>query len=205
MIITAAKFENAIMCANKVLECSSVFDGASSRIPISVDAVTDYIKDDQNVSIEIREVKSKSSYVKGRNETFNDGRVCIDIDSGLSDSWKRFVAIKELMHILVDNDEDDLTPYGDHVLESLVTAQHIGGFWKPGGGQPLQSELAAEVAAIEVIYPFILRKSDADDFKNPKSGTTSSILSLKYKAPDPIISTALNDEYMGFVQSTGNQ
>lgn len=199
MKLTKDKIKNAVLCAQQVLRQDEIFNGDTSKLAISVDAVTDYIAKHCNVSIEIREVIFEATHLKGRKETYKDGRVIIEIRSNLSDFWKRFVALKELMHILVDKDEDDLTPYGDVILEKLVLEGHIGVISGDGDTPPAQSELVAEVAAIEVIYPVVLRRADSDEIHNPDSDITMSKIGLKYEAPSPIVSTALNDEYLSFI------
>ena len=103
------------------------------------------------------------------------------------------------MHILVDKDEDDQTPYGDVILEKLVLEGHIGVISGDGDTPPAQSELVAEVAAIEVIYPVVLRRADSEEIHNPDSDITMSKIGLKYEAPSPIVSTALNDDYLRFI------
>lgn len=199
MKLTKDKIKNAVMCAQQVLKQDEVFNGDTQKLAISVDAVTDYIAAHCNMEIEIREVIFEATHLKGRKETYKGGKVIIEIRSNLSDFWKRFVAIKELMHILVDKDDDDLTPYGDVILEKLVLEGHIGVLSGDGDSPPAQSELVAEVAAIEVIYPVVLRRADSDDIKDPESEMTMSKIGLKYEAPSPIVSTALNSDYLGFI------
>lgn len=199
MKLTKDKIKNAVMCAQQVLGQKCVFGQNGEMLPISVDAVTDYIAEQCGVKIEIREVIFEATHLKGRKETYADGTVIIELRSNLSDFWKRFVALKELMHILVDKDEDDLTPYGDVILEKLMLEGHIGVISGDGDSPPAQSELVAEVAAIEVIYPIGLRRADAEEIEDPETDMTMSKLGLKYEAPRPIISTALNHEYLGFI------
>lgn len=202
MKLSKDKITNAVMCAQLVLKQNEVYDNNPNNLAISVDAVTDYITEHCEIEIEIREVVFEATHLKGRKETYNiDGKciVIIEIRSNLSDFWKRFVAIKELMHIIVDKDDDDLTPYGDVILEKLVLEGHIGVISGDGDSPPAQSELVAEIAAIEVIYPISLRKEDADAIEDEESDITPSKLGLKYEAPGPIVSTALNKEYLQFI------
>lgn len=202
MKLTKDKIKNAVMCAQQVLRQDDVYNGSPSKLAISVDAVTDYIKDHCKIEIEIREVVFEATHLKGRKETYKVGEditVIIEIRSNLSGFWKRFVALKELMHIIVDKDEDDLTPYGDIILEKLVLEGHIGIISGDGDSPPAQSELVAEIAAIEVIYPISLRRADADAINDEESDTTPSKIGLKYEAPSPIVSTALNMEYLEFI------
>ena len=207
MKLTKDKIKNAVMCAQQVLSQDVIFDGDRKKLPISVDAVTDYIAEHCSVTIEIREVIFEATHLKGRKETYKLGKsiyegekVIIEIRSNLSDFWKRFVAFKELMHILVDNDDDDLTPYGDVILEKLVSEGHIGVISDDGDAPPAQSELVAEVAAIEVIYPIALRQKDLVKIQDPSSDETMSKISLLYEAPRPIIDTALNFNYLVFIK-----
>ncbi len=154
MKLTKDKIKNAVMCAQQVLKQKDVYGNDPQKLAISVDSVTDYIAGHCNIAIEIREVVFEATHLKGRKETYKiDGNssVIIEIRSNLSDFWKRFVAIKELMHIIVDKDDDDLTPYGDVILEKLVLEGHIGVLSGDGDSPPAQSELVAEIAAIEVI------------------------------------------------------
>ena len=202
MKLTKDKIKNAVMCAQQVLRQEEVFNGDESKLAISVDAVTDYIAAHCGIEIEIREVVFEATHLKGRKETYKVDSaitVVIEIRSNLSDFWKRFVALKELMHIIVDKDEDDLTPYGDVILEKLVLEGHIGIISGDGDSPPAQSELVAEIAAIEVIYPIGLRRADSDAIEDEHSDITPSKVGLKYEAPGPIVSTALNLEYLGFI------
>jgi len=199
MKITRDKIKNAVNCAQQVLKQPEVYARDEGKLAISVDAVTDYISEHCSVNIEIREVVFDAVHLKGRKETYNDGRVIIEIRSNLSDFWKRFAALKELMHILVDKDEDDLTPYGDVILEKLVLEGHIGILSGNGDEAPAQSELVAEIAAIEVIYPVDRRHADRNALASEDSEITMSQLGLRYEAPGPIVSTALNEEYLTFI------
>ena len=202
MKLTKDKISNAVLCAQEILKQPEIYNDEIEKIAISVDAVTDYISEKFKLGIEIREVVFEAIHLKGRKETYVvDGSttVIIEIRSNLSDFWKRFVALKELMHIIVDKDEDDLTPYGDVILEKLVLEGHIGVLSGNGDEPPAQSELVAEIAAIEVIYPVGLRKSDIEAIHDPDKDVTPSKIGLKYEAPQPIVSTALNSDYMGFI------
>ena len=202
MKLTKDKISNAVMCAQQVLKQKEIYGDNPSKLAISVDAVTDYIAEHCDITIEIREVVFEATHLKGRKETYKvEGKVSviIEIRSNLSDFWKRFVALKELMHIIVDKDEDDLTPYGDVILEKLVLEGHIGVISGDGDAPPAQSELVAEIAAIEVIYPIGLRRADSDAIDDELSDVTPSKLGLKYEAPGPVISTALNKEYLSFI------
>ena len=199
MNLTKDKIRNAVVCAQEVLRQSEIYGGSADMLPVSVDAVTDYIAANCGVQIEIREVVFEAIHLKGRKETYEGGRVIIEIRSNLTDFMKRFVALKELMHILVDKDEDDWTPYGDVILEKLMLEGHIGVISGNGDEPPAQSELVAEIAAIEVIYPVVCRKEDSERLKDPESEVTISKLGLVYEAPNPIVDTALNEEYLNFI------
>jgi hypothetical protein len=199
MLLTKDKIKNAVRCAREVLNQPEIYGDNEANLAISIDAVTDYIAAKFHKTITIREVNFDAVHLKGRKETYTDGNVFIDIRANLSDFWKRFVALKELLHIMVDGDADDHTPYGDVILEKLVLEGHIGVLSGNGDEPPAQSELVAEIAAIEVIYPIQKR---AEDIKGVASSqTTLAKLEIKYEAPSPIVSTALNVEYLGFVQA----
>jgi hypothetical protein len=189
MYLTKDKISNALVCADFILAQPEVYADVAEKLPISIDAVTDFIAAHCKKTITVREVNFEATHLKGRKETYVDGNVFIDIRQNLPDYSKRFVALKELMHIIVDGAAEDLTPYGDVILEKLVLEGHIGVFSGNGDEPPAQSELVAEIAAIEVIYPIALRSADAEALE--RGETTLAALEVKYEAPAPIISTAL--------------
>ena len=102
---------------------------------------------------------------------------------------------KELLHLVIDND-DDFNPYGDETLEYLVELGHFG--WL-NSGDPfagfVQSEVVAEIAALEVLYP--LRFRSADLKKLHDKDTTRAALGVIYEIPSQYVATALNDDYLG--------
>lgn len=197
MFLTKDKVKNAVLCAQRVLQQPDIFGGDPRKLAISVDAVTDYIAAHCSKTIIIREVEFEAVHLKGRKESFDDGRIFIDIRHNLSEPWKRFVALKELMHVIVDGNAEDWTPYGDIILEKLVLEGHIGVLSGNGDEAPAQSELVAEIAAIEVIYPLQLRAAEAKEVS--EQTTSIATLSVKYEAPPPIVSTALNTDYLAVI------
>ena len=203
MYLTRDKVRNALVCAETVLARPEVFGGSPGNLAISIDAVTDFIAQHCKKTITIREVNFEATHLKGRKETYADGSVYIDIRQNLPDYWKRFVALKELMHIIVDGADDDLTPYGDAILEKLVLEGHIGVVSGNGDEPPAQSELVAEIAAIEVIYPRQLRAADVSALES--GATTFAALEVKYEAPAPILSTALNAGYKSVVRVSAQE
>ena len=116
----------------------------------------------------------------------------IDLKHGLDDDWKRFVTAKELLHLLIDGDED-MSPYGDETLDQLVSDGHIGIVSQNGGKPPAQSELIAEVAAMELLYPIQNRKVDATAID--EGSTSFTKLSIRYGIPVNFIDTIFSQGY----------
>lgn len=202
MYLTKDKISNALRCASVVLARTEIYAGSESKLAISIDAVTDFIADHCKKEIVIREVNFEAVHLKGRKESYDTNVVYIDIRQNLPDYTKRFVALKELMHIIVDGAAEDLTPYGDVILEKLVLEGHIGVFSGNGDDPPAQSELVAEIAAIEVIYPADRRAADSAALERGEA--TMAALQVRYEAPAAIIGTALNLGYLSVLSAAMN-
>lgn len=199
MYLHHQKIKNAIDCSVRILNDDSIYAGDEQKLPISVDAISDLLTKQTKKHIEIREVVFDAVHLKGRKETFDDGRVLIDIRSNLSASWKRFVAVKELMHLIVDCDEEDCTPYGDELLDELLLKGHIGILSTVPEKAQVQTELVAEVAAMLVLYPEQARLADRQAIN--EGTTTIAKLSLKYEIPEGVVHSILNPEFENLLKA----
>lgn len=197
MYLHADKVKHAVECAQGVLEDQRIYAKDSTRIPVSIDSLHEVISELSGYTVEMREVSFEGTYLFGRIEKYDGKRAIIDVKSSLAENWKRFIACKELVHLLID-EEEDMSPYGDEMLEKLVRDGHIGVISNNGGDKPpMQSELIAEVTALEILYPVFERKKDFDALA--KGETTIRKLALHYGLPDNFIDTGLSTDYLDFV------
>lgn len=197
MYLTADKVVNALVCAQRVLEDPKIFNGNGDLIPISIDEVKDWISENSGFSIEMRDVAFEGTYVFARVEKYKGSKAEIDVKSSLPEDWKRFVAAKELLHLVIDQ-EEDLSPYGDETLDKLVREGHIGVISQNGDAAPAQSELIAEVAAMELLYPIQNRLGDLSSLLEGK--VTQQKLALHYGIPVNFVDTAFSKGYLEVIK-----
>jgi hypothetical protein len=104
------------------------------------------------------------------------------------DDMMRFVCVKELCQIALD-EQEDWSPVGTNTIETLVYEVVLDDLPPP----VTQSEYWAEIAAIELVYPFVYREVDAADIKNGK--TTPKSLALYFHIPEFVIGIACHPKY----------
>ncbi|MFW5654957.1 MAG: hypothetical protein ACOCYW_04835 [Roseicyclus sp.] len=202
MYLTADKVTNALLKAQHVLARPEIFAGDIRLIPISIDQLKDTVAEMSGYEIIARHVSFDGSYILGRCEKWDNKKAIIDIKYDLAEDWARFVTAKELLHLIIDS-EEDMSPYGDEILEKLVQEGHIGVISKNGDKPAAQSELVAEVAAIELLYPIQLRLQDyAERDRRPLNMRK---LALRYGIPVNFIETAFSAGYLGTIREAARE
>ena len=104
---------------------------------------------------------------------------------------------------MIVDDDDDLSPYGDQTLDQLVRDGHIGIVSNNGDGSPAQSELIAEVAAIELLYPIQCRLGDIQELTS--GAVTQGRLAQRYGIPVNFVDTAFSDGYLSVIKDAFEQ
>lgn len=202
LYLTADKVVNGLVCAQRVLADPRVWAENASFLPISLDATKEIIEEQTEYSVLIRSVSFQATHIFARVEKYKDHTATIDVRHDLSEQWKRFVTAKELLHLIIDKDED-MSPYGDETLDKLLTDGHIGIVSQNGDKPPAQSELIAEVAALELLYPIQNRE---DDLKAVSSGKiTHTKLAIRYGIPPNFIDTAFSNGYLSVLKNAISQ
>ena len=155
------------------------------------------------VKVELFEVAWSALHVSGNTERRSDNTARIYVRSDLPTQWKRFVAIKELCHVMLD-EQDDWSACGIETIESLLTEWRLVSENGRGHESPpkaLQSEMLAEIAAIELLYPAEYRNSDIEKLKTGE--TTLDKIALEHEVPAFIIENALQrHETIALVRAT---
>jgi hypothetical protein len=192
MYLTADKVVNGLVCAQRVLSSPKVFAERAELLPISIDAVSDVIRDLSGYQVTMRSVIFEGTHVFARVEKYRDMTAKIDVKHSLDEDWKRFVAAKELLHLIIDK-EEDMSPYGDQTLDKLVRDGHIGIVSQNGDKPPAQSELIAEVAAMELLYPIQNRLADVKNA--PTMPLNYAKLAIRYGIPVNFIDTVYSEDY----------
>lgn len=170
----------------------------SGKPVISIDELHQLVEQDTNVRIDKYEVEFEATYLRGRVERYEGGRIAIiHVRANQDIFWKRFVVAKELLHIKIDGDEY-FSPYGDQTLEELIRKGHFGlASLAPPGQEPTQSEVIAEIAALEVLYPLDCRRNDVQELA--AKTTTRIQLAHRYGIPASYAATALDPEYLELI------
>jgi Zn-dependent peptidase ImmA (M78 family) len=123
-------------------------------------------------------------------------KVIIYIKKNMEEDWKRFAAVKELCHVVNDENED-WSIDGTGTIRALLAEHHICS--EKIAKDIVQSETFAEIAAIELLYPFKDRVVDLDSING--GGLSTSKIAGHYKIPEKMVSQALSEFYHKTVES----
>lgn len=196
MYETSKEIVRAYLIAQDLLDKLTIGPASSPKPCISIEQLQDVIVSETGCVVEKYEVPFAASHIRERIERYDQGRrAIIHVRQDQDDAWKRFVTAKALLHIKIDRQEEDFCPYGDQTLEELIRRGHFGQASMPElGGEPPHSEVLAEMAALEVLYPLSLREGDVDQLV--KRSTTMLQLAHRYGIPPSYAATALDKFYL---------
>jgi hypothetical protein len=195
MYLNSENLVRALSVSDQLLKLLTIGDPSAGKPVISIEQLQDIVQEATGVSIEKYEVAFEATYLKGRIERYDGGKkAIIHIRANQTLDWKRFVTAKELIHILLDGSEH-FSPYGDKTLDELIRKGHFGlaSLGPPGIG-PAQSEIVAEIAALEVLYPRNLREPDVNALA---AGEITRVqIAHRYGIPPNYAATAIDLEYL---------
>jgi hypothetical protein len=149
------------------------------------------VGDAYDLEIEMLEVSFDGTNFRGKVERYSGKRARILVRAEQSPSFMRFVTVKELSHLMND-EEDDWSSLGVETITNLMKEWEMcadGGDGHKNPANPLQSEALAEIGAIELMYPFEFR--EADIAKLAAGTTTIEAIALEHEAPSYAIEQAL--------------
>jgi hypothetical protein len=164
-------------------------DGQSHRL--SVDTLKATVEDMYGLSITMNEVVAPGAHAEGAVERYKDNRALILVRADLSDDEKRFVAVKELCHLMVD-EEDDWSAAGVETLRLMKIEFDL--LAKDGDGVPNPcraqiSEYLAWIAALALMYPCEFHAGDRARLDAEE--TTITKLGLYHGMPSYQLESAL--------------
>jgi hypothetical protein len=149
------------------------------------------VSDAYELKIDMVEVSFDGTHFRGKVERYTNDTARILIRAQQSPAFMRFVAVKELCHLMND-EHDDWSSLGVETISGLMRDWAVcaaGGGGVPDPGNPLQSESLAEIGAIELMYPFEYREADLK--KLQAGATTIEAIALEHEAPSYAIEQAL--------------
>lgn len=141
------------------------------------------VEDIYQLKIEMLKVSFEAEHMRGMLERYSNDTARILVRANQPPEMIRFVAVKELCHLIID-EKDDWSHIGTETIKELLKEWELAA--KDGVGlkcppNALQSEFLAEIAAMELIYPFEFR--DPDLAKLEGRQTTIAKIALEHKAP----------------------
>lgn len=191
--IYTSKLESTFRKVRDIQDFIRTYAKAPSSLVISVDDVKWAIEEKYGLKITLELVDFPGSYIRGMVERYDNGQANIfvkekqDEDPTLNEYWHRFIATKEMAHLAID-EKEDWSVDGTETIEDLIREHEIDRGSPPRDG--IQSEVLAEIAAVELLYPWEFRQNDID------SGKSNQELSAIHKVPQYVIQRALSPNHM---------
>lgn len=194
MLVTTVRIESVYRKIKLIKEHMKMYCLAPDRAKLSVEDLQWCISDMYNLKIQKLEVAFEGEYVRGMVERYPD-RARILVRAGQSDEWMRFTSVKELCQLAIDEPED-WSPLGHKTIENLLIEEHLDleqdeatqKARKIADGKA-QSEKMAEIAAIELMYPYEFREGDLEAIGKT---TTLKAVALHFHVPEFVIGSALH-------------
>lgn len=149
------------------------------------------VQDIYGLQIEMLKVSFQAQHLRGTTERRGKdlpSRVLVRAEQ--TPEFQRFVAVKELCHLMID-EKDDWSSAGVETIRGLLKEWELLG--ENGTGHmdpsnPLESEMLAEIAAIEMLYPREFRANDIA--KIAEKQTTIQKIALDHDVPPYAIEQA---------------
>lgn len=167
----------------------STYAQEATRMDLSVEEFQSIVERAYNLKILKFKVPFEGDHVRGLMERYGD-RIEIYIKKQMPEDVQRFTAVKEICHVVID-EEEDWSPNGVDTIRDLMLEYSIES--DEEANRLAQSEVLAEIAAIELMYPHQDQIADIDRLS--KNETTLAKIANEHKIPDFIVSRALTDWY----------
>ncbi|MCO6386689.1 hypothetical protein [Aliihoeflea sp. 40Bstr573] len=191
--VYSAKLESAFRKVSDIQEFVRQYVIAPDKLPVSVEDTQWAIEEKYGFKITKELVDFEAEHIRGMMERYENGTAHVfirqrqDNDLTVNGYWHRFIAVKELSHLAID-EKEDFNWDGSKTIEELI-ADHIFEGMRPAKIE-IQSEVLAELVAIEILYPMEFRQADIE------SGRLPSDLAKDYGVPPYVIERALSQGHM---------
>lgn len=200
--VLSSKIEGTFAKVRDLQEFIQQYVLAANKLPVSVEDIQWAIESKYGLKIEKRLVDFEARHIRGMMERYQDGTAKVYVrraqtpDPEQNIFWQRFISVKEMIHLAIDEPED-FSPRGTETIEELIR-DHSFEAMKPAR-EEIQSEVLAELAAFELLYPMEFRLADTD------AVTSYSVLAVQYAVPDYVIERCLSSGYMKVARATWNE
>ena len=156
---------------------------------VSIENIQKIISVLTGFSIEKCLVSQSSEFHRAFVERFDNGkRNIIYVMEAESSSWRRFSAVKELCHLLVDASED----FQSDPCVTIDGMKSEHGYFDDHSAPESDSEHLAEIIAMELIYPLEHRREDRE---RQAQGKTLEEIAADRDVPTKYVSHGVSDAY----------
>jgi Zn-dependent peptidase ImmA (M78 family) len=191
MHLSARTAEYVFRKTKHVMQEMRTYCVAPDRSKLSIEDLQAVVERMYEIKITKVEVAFSGVALKGMIERYQD-RANILVRKDLSEDEKRFIATKELCHV-VNDQKEDFSPHGEATLETYLYAHQLENSEKLADRE-VQSEVFVEISAIELLYPHSFRAFDKEVLS--RRGTSPSKLAVHFGVPEYIISRSLHSSHM---------
>lgn len=189
MILSGERTETVFRKVKQIQEELAAYVLASDRPDLSIEDFQYVIENMYGIKIEKYAVPFEANFLRGMMERY-EKRAIIYVRKDMSYELIRFTAVKEMCHIAIDQ-EEDWSSSGHETIRDLVSEYSIQN--DKEAEITSQSEMLAEIAATELLYPFDHRQIDRKKVENGE--TTIGKIANHYKIPQFIVSRGLGDNH----------
>ncbi len=203
MLLHTSKIETVYRKVKQIREHMATYCLAPDRAKLSIEDLKWTISDMYGLKILIKEVAFEGEHLRGMVERYED-RARILLRADQPEDWLRFTAAKELCQLAID-EKEDWSPRGHETITGMLFEASLD-YGNAGqdeenrqiADRKVQSEKLAEVAAIEMMYPYEYRNKDLVLLREAK--TTLKALALHFHAPEYVVGTALHPGWMNIAK-----
>ena len=189
MLVDRAKLEVVFRKVRQVQDEIKDYCLAPDRPDLPVEDFQRIVSQMYKIKIDKFSVPFEGSFVRGMLERYRD-RAIIYVKKGMGEEWTRFVAVKEMCH-LVNDEEEDWSVLGVSTIKEMLSEYKVAR--DELAAKVAQSEMLAEIGATELLYPFLYRDRDIQELN--AGDITLPKISGYFKAPEVVIARALSEDY----------
>lgn len=189
MIISGEKALVAFKKVNQVREEYATYVRGADLNRISVENLYSVVENMYDVKINKKGVTFEGNFLRGLMERY-EKHVVIRVRANQTEDWLRFTAVKELCHVIID-EREDWSVDGVRTIEDLLI-EYFANIGDVAKGVS-QSEMLAEVAALELLYPFDCRDFDIKELAEKKTSIIK--IANHHRVPPAMISRAVDNYY----------
>ena len=122
MLVSSEKIDFVLREVQRVKEHRELYLRNADRIPVSVKDLQWVIQDMNKITIEMVMVSFVAVHVRGSLERYEDGHARILVHEDQGESMRRFTTVKEMSHLIIDQEDDWSADGTDTIIELIMDA-----------------------------------------------------------------------------------